>query len=303
MSKYYKDKIFPKLEANECSFNWIAALFGFFWFPYKGLWREFRLFYVYFGVLLGMLAYVANRYPEFEALIQILGAIIQVSIFIRIGKTANQDLYDFSRAKSIAADGGRKRSGIVATSIFFLCLMGLFAVIKDYVNLVRFKNDSVARSLSFEFIVKGQEMLPSFGVSDSLRIDKTIPLIYTGDIVAYKIGTADTKISRVIAIARDKIERKDGIVTVNGREVKNEIVNKAEFIDKLSSEYQHEKYLTQMETNEDINYFILVDEVKGKDFLLKLNRGEIFINVDNRTLSQGQGQVLKIKDVLGVYVQ
>lgn len=284
-------------------FNWLAAFFGFFWFPFKGLWREFRFYYVYFGFLHILVGFFARRYPEYENISLLFILIIDAILFVHIGKNASKRLHEYTLAKSLDLDHGRKRVGLVTTIIYFVVMAGAFAFIKDYVTLIRLQKESISRTLSFTYKVIDNRMYPSFAVDDVLNIDTTVPEIYAGDIIAYRVDNGALEVARVIAIAGDKVVRKDGKLTINDEEVERETYSKAEFVDSLPDEYRSENYLIQNELNEEISYFILVDGTKFDDRAFVVPKNKIFIMLDNRSEELDEGRILDISLVKGVHIQ
>lgn len=284
-------------------FNWLAACFGFFWFPFKGLWREFRFYYVYFGILHVFAGFFARRYPEYESLIFPFILIIDIFLFIHIGRNASKRLQDYTLAKSLGLNHGRKKVGLLTTIFYFAAMAGAFALTKDYVTLIKLQKESISRTLSFTYKVIDNRMYPSFAEDDVLNIDTTVPEIYGGDIIAYRVDSGSLEVARVIAIAGDKVVRENGKLTINGEEVERETYSKAEFVDSLPSEYRRENYLIQNEINDEISYFILVDGTKFDDQKFIVPKNKIFIMLDNRSEELDGGKVIDISLVKGVHIQ
>ena len=182
-------------------------------------------------------------------------------------------------------------------------MAGAFALTKDYVTLIKLQKESISRTLSFTYKVIDNRMYPSFAVDDVLNIDTTVPEIYGGDIVAYRVDSGSLEVARVIAIAGDKVVRENGKLTINGEEVERETYSKAEFVDSLPSEYRSENYLIQNEINDEISYFILVDGTKFDDQKFTVPKNKIFIMLDNRSEELDDGKVIDISLVKGVHIQ
>lgn len=290
-------------ELNRYPFNWVAAFFGFFWFPYKGLWREFRFYYVYFGLFHLGLYFIYTKFPEHDYKLQIVFIIIELILFIQIGKNASKRLVDYSFAKSYKNNSNNLKAGIIASTLFFASVaLGVFLV-NDYVRLLKFQRDSITRNIKFYFELHNNSMYPSYSIGDKLHIDTTVAEVYAGDVIAFKSEDGTVEIARVIGIEGDEIKRNDGEVLINNKRVTRKTISKGEFVDTLPEIYQEERFLIKQETIDEISYFTLVDESKFDNVNMIVPQKHIFIMFDNRTEEMDEGRLISVNNVIGVNLE
>ena len=81
---HYEKEIFPLLDKGKNKFNWIAAFFGIFWFPYKGLWAQWLFWYMSYLTICTVVHYLDIPYVRLA---------LTAFYIITVGFTANKSYY------------------------------------------------------------------------------------------------------------------------------------------------------------------------------------------------------------------
>ncbi len=88
---FYEKNIFPLIKEGKNKFNWWVFFFGFFWFPYKGMWGRWAQWFVPYAILLPITEAIA---PSL-----LMGAF---AYNVSMGFVANKQYYKFySQKKSV----------------------------------------------------------------------------------------------------------------------------------------------------------------------------------------------------------
>lgn len=92
---FYDQEVFPRLAKGEKVFNWRAALFGYFWFPYKGLWTSWLKWYLPFALVSSLLLQLRWTVPL------LMGSIV---LFLLIGFRANEEYFLLVRRRPASTE-------------------------------------------------------------------------------------------------------------------------------------------------------------------------------------------------------
>ena len=87
---HYEEKIFPLTKEGKDKFNWWAGLLGFYWFPYKGLWKEWLIYEIVLSLPLSFLMAIEHpQYPNFSLLMKALTALLCGVLIVFLGNMGN----------------------------------------------------------------------------------------------------------------------------------------------------------------------------------------------------------------------
>ncbi len=87
---HYEEKIFPLTKEGKDKFNWWAGLLGFYWFPYKGLWKEWLIYEIILSIPLSFLMAIDHpQYPNFSLLMKALTALLCGVLVVFLGNMGN----------------------------------------------------------------------------------------------------------------------------------------------------------------------------------------------------------------------
>jgi len=120
--QHYQEKVFPNIEHGKTVFNWWACIFGVYWLPYKGLWSQWAIFLIPYGIIYGI--FLNTKYKD---VIGLLG----LGVAIAIGFTANK-FYCKAYKASTSSNIPMKQnvvSGISATIIYIVLIVLVSAFI------------------------------------------------------------------------------------------------------------------------------------------------------------------------------
>jgi len=87
---HYENIIFPLVKEGKDKFNWWAGLLGFFWFPYKGLWKQWWIFEVALSFpLTFLMALQSPNYPNFSLAMIFFTALLCGVLIVFLGNMSN----------------------------------------------------------------------------------------------------------------------------------------------------------------------------------------------------------------------
>lgn len=298
---YYQKNIFPKIEAGKFRFNFIAALFGPYWFAYKGLWKEWRVYYVSLLIILVLLHYFLLNYGLFSLLFWPLLGLASFIVMLISGVYANKRYYRFFNKPHENFSPNSILRGLIAGLTYVFILLSFFYLSADYISLKNFKNASMARVLYREVQIVDQSMYPTLGRGDTIRVDMSIDRIFSGDIVLFTGVDQSVELSRVVALEGDLVVIKHSKVYINSRplgfEVKDESFLKSMTpIDLPSDRVQYIE-----ETNDSMTYLTLAFD-KTYEFDFKVSPGHVLVIKDNRLIRNGDIKEIPIDQVVGVFI-
>lgn len=102
---HYKENIFPLTKEGKDKFNWWAGLLGFYWFPYKGLWKEWFIYEIVLSFPLSFLMAIEHPdYPNFSLLMKALTALFCGVLIVFLGNMGNSFYlrsYEKIKSKSV----------------------------------------------------------------------------------------------------------------------------------------------------------------------------------------------------------
>ncbi len=150
---YYEQNVFPLIKEGKKKFNWVAAFLGFFWFPYKGMWKAWAQWYVSYAIL----------FPIIEQFMGTAGIIgIGIGFLMSVGSHANKQYYKFYQSKKDSLNKGNIGKGIGGVVAYIIILALTYQNIEAFMKA--FRHGSVPNLEVIESInVNGQtfgEIIP-----------------------------------------------------------------------------------------------------------------------------------------------
>ncbi len=87
---HYENIVFPLVKEGKDKFNWWGGLLGFYWFPYKGLWKEWGIYEIALSFPLSFLmALQSPAYPNFSMVIILMTSLICGLLIVFLGNMSN----------------------------------------------------------------------------------------------------------------------------------------------------------------------------------------------------------------------
>lgn len=87
---HYENIVFPLVLEGKDKFNWWAGLLGFYWFPYKGLWKEWFIYEIVLSFPLSFLmALQTPAYPNFSMAMILVTALLCGVLIVFLGNVSN----------------------------------------------------------------------------------------------------------------------------------------------------------------------------------------------------------------------
>lgn len=127
LDSYYEEKVFPLVKEGKDRFNWWAGLLGFYWFPYKGLWKEWLIYEVLLSFPLSFLMVLEHpAYPNTSLALKVLTAFFCGLVIVFLGNMSNSfylKSYPRIQKKNVILRGSL--GAIIATAVSFP--IGMFA--------------------------------------------------------------------------------------------------------------------------------------------------------------------------------
>ncbi len=87
---YYEEKVFPLVDQQKDKFNWWAAFLGFYWFPYKGLWKMWLIYEVLLNFPLTFLMVLEwPQHPIISMVSKILSILLCAFLVVYLGNVSS----------------------------------------------------------------------------------------------------------------------------------------------------------------------------------------------------------------------
>ena len=299
---YYEEQIFTKVENHQIPFNWYAALFGPFWFAYKGMWKEWRFLYVPFACALVLLHAASLVYSKYILVTRVLMLAYLFVVAWYGGKVANYNYFVFYKRKSAEAELNQPLRGVTALVGLIVLTGSLFYMTSDYFSLIKLRGAQLIKQSKQDFEINDYKMFPAFIKGDLIKFDLFMDRIFIGDVVLIQRDGVNI-VMRVVALENDTIEIIEGRVKINGANLLTEEKKLDLFDDILPSDFVGvEKFKIYQEANENAVYFTYFLREPVDLSQRKIEAGKVFLMTDWRDAGDSTIYDAPLADIIGVYI-
>jgi signal peptidase I len=300
--QYYQNNIFPRVENHEIPFNWYAALGGPFWFAYKGMWKEWRFFYIPLACALVLLHAFGLIYSKYLLVFRVVMLLLVAFVAWHSGKVANYNYFVFFKRKSSEVDLNQRLRGITALMGILVLTGSLFYLTSDYFSLIKLRGAQLVKQSKQDFEIANYSMFPTFLKGDMVKFDLFVDRVFIGDVVLVS-HQGQNIVMRVVALEDDVVEVVQGRVKLNGAELRSEEKKIDFFQDITPVEFAGvNTFKVFQETNENAVYFTYSLKNDLAVAQLKVGAGRVFLMADQRDAGPVSAIEAPLADIIGVYI-
>jgi len=300
--QYYQNHVFPRIENHDIPFNWYAALTGPFWFAYKGMWKEWRFFYIPLACALVLLHAFGLIYTKYLLVFRVVMLLLLAFVAWYSGKVANYNYFVFFKRKSSEVDLNQRLRGITALMGILVLTGSLFYLTSDYFSLIKLRGAQLVKQSKQDFEIADYSMFPTFIKGDMVKFDLFVDRIFIGDVVLVS-HQGQNLVMRVIALEEDEVEVLQGKVNLNGEVLQSE-EKKIDFFKEITPVdfVGINSFKVYQESNENAVYFTytLKNDLTLPRF--KVASGKVFLMSDRRDAGPVSTFQAALADIIGVYI-
>jgi hypothetical protein len=300
--QYYQNNIFPRVENHEIPFSWYAALTGPFWFAYKGMWKEWRFFYIPLACALVLFHAFGLIYNKYLLVFRVVMLLLVAFVAWHSGKVANYNYYVFFKRKANEIDLNQPLRGITALMGILVLTGSLFYLTSDYFSLIKLRGAQLVKQSKQDFEIANYSMFPTFLKGDMVKFDLFVDRVFIGDVVLVSYQ-GQNLVMRVIALENDEVEVIAGKIKLNGVALRSEEKKIDFFQDITPVEFAGvNSFKVFQETNENAIYFTY--SLKNDLTLpsIKVAVDKVFLMTDQRDAGPLTALEAPLADIIGVYL-